>query len=434
MRKLMEANAALETKFLSPAPWKVKFWKQRRILFVFSWLVVGGEETELRLLAKNLDPSRYQLDVVACFRKAGMPEQAHQQLEALGVNVDKTPYTLSFEDTIRYLAHKIPNYDIVVACQAVPDIYPAYEQLAQRPPLIEHGGLVCEALRGPKHFTTRYVGVCQSIRTAAATQMQERTHCARAIPSMVDLSEFDPGQRAEVRASWGITDRVPVFGWVGRLDRKKCVEDFINAAAVTHQQHPEARFIIIGGPDAFMPEYAHELQGLARKLNLLPALGTHEEAILRFLGDRPDVPRLMAGLDAFVWLSHDEGMPHVISEAGAAALPVIATRDNGSEEQITHGETGLFVAHRAPAEVATAMSRLVRSPDLRTRLGGNLRQKVEALYSAEAVVPQWQALFDEVLVEQNLEWQVSPPIIHPASSPKFVSFDPHLTSVNPKFG
>lgn len=56
----------------------------RRVLFVFSWLVVGGEETEVRLLAQNLDPNRYQIDVVGCFRKHNMPEQTHQQLEALG--------------------------------------------------------------------------------------------------------------------------------------------------------------------------------------------------------------------------------------------------------------------------------------------------------------------------------------------------------------
>ena len=81
--------------------------KPIRILFVFAWLVVGGEETEVRLLARTLDPRRYRLDVVACFRKPGMPDQTHRQLEALGVDVDRAPYDLSFEETVDYLAHKI---------------------------------------------------------------------------------------------------------------------------------------------------------------------------------------------------------------------------------------------------------------------------------------------------------------------------------------
>lgn len=363
----------------------------KRILFVFAWLVVGGEETEVRLLAKHLDPTRYRLEVVACFRKPNMPQQTHAQLEALGVPVDRAPYTLSFEDTVAYLRGKIPAYDVVVACQAVGDVYPALVGLPHRPPLIEHGGLVAEALAGPKHFTSRYVGVCATIRDAAASIMPDRPEHALAIPSMVDLAEFDPRQRNSVRRKFGIADDTPLIGWVGRLDRKKRVEDFIRAAALVRQQRPATRFLVIGGPDAFMPQYATELKQLAHELELDDAL--------TFSGDRPDVPRLLSALDVFCWLSRDEGMPHVISEAGAAGLPVIATRDNGSIEQISEGETGLFVPHEDPPAVANAIERLLANPALAHRLGLNLRAKVEREYSAEAVTRRWEALFDEVIAE-----------------------------------
>src|SRR5215212_9373834 len=118
----------------------------RRVLFVFAWLVVGGEETEVRLLAKHLDPARYRLDVVSCLQRPGMPEQTHEQLAALGIEVDRTPYQLSFEETVAYLIRQLPTYDLVVACQAVPDVYPALERCPHGPALIEHGGLVAEAL------------------------------------------------------------------------------------------------------------------------------------------------------------------------------------------------------------------------------------------------------------------------------------------------
>ena len=217
-------------------------------------------------------------------------------------------------------------------------------------------------------------------------------HHALAIPSMVDLSEFDAAQRRGVRREWGVQDDVPVAGWVGRLDRKKRVEDFIRAAAGVHRDYPTVRFVVIGGPDAFMPEYADELQALARDLQL--------QDVLQFLGDRPDVPRLLAGLDIFTWLSRGEGMPHVISEAGAAGLPVIATRDNGSEEQITDRVTGLFVPHEAPAAVARAIEELILNPRLRGYLGQNLRRKVEREYCAAVVTKQWEALFEEVLADR----------------------------------
>jgi len=79
---------------------------------------------------------------------------------------------MSFEDTVKYLERRIAGFDIVVSCQNVADIYPALERMLHRPPLIEHGGLVSEALAGPKQLTTRYVGVCDSIGAAAA----DRTH------------------------------------------------------------------------------------------------------------------------------------------------------------------------------------------------------------------------------------------------------------------
>lgn len=367
--------------------------KPKRILFVFAWLVVGGEETEVRLLAKALDPTEYRIDVVACFRKEGMPDQTHQQLEALGVHVDRTPYTLSFEDTVSYLARKIPRYDVVVSCQNVADIYPALERLHARPPLIEHGGLVSEALAGPKHFTTRYVGVCRSIRDAAASRMEGRETDALEIPSTVDLSEFDPATRSATRRALGIPDDVPLIGWVGRLDRKKRVEDFIEAAALVHRSHPQARFLVIGGPDAFMPDYAEHLQALAKECGL--------GQVLQFLGDRPDVPDLLIGLDILAWLARGEGMPHVIAEAGAASLPVIATQDNGTLEQIEDGVSGLFVPHEDPAAVARATVRLIENKPFRRSLGQALRHHVETHYAVEAVVPQWQKLFDDVIRENT---------------------------------
>jgi glycosyltransferase involved in cell wall biosynthesis len=212
---------------------------------------------------------------------------------------------------------------------------------------------------------------------------------------MVDLEEFDAADRWVVRAELGLGPEALAVGWVGRLDRKKRVEDVIRAAAaVSSRGVTGPRFFIVGGPDAFMPEYEHELRSLATALGL--------DGVLTFLGDRPDVPRLLAGFDAFLWLSRGEGMPHVIAEAGAAGLPVIATEDNGTLQQIEHGLTGLFVPHEDPSAVADALVRLADDRALRARLGAGLHRKVVATYSAGVVVPRWHALFDEVLADHAL--------------------------------
>lgn len=374
---------------VSPQPFSALQVQDRpiRILFVMAWLVVGGEETEVLLLARGLDPARYRIEVLPCLKLDGMTDLTHLQLEAAGVRVDRRAYAMSFEDTIRYIERRMSDFDVVVSCQNVADIYPALERMRHHPPLIEHGGLVSEALAGPKHLTTRYVGVCETIRAAAASRMPDRPHHARAIPSMVDLDAFRPERRGQVRATLGLASDDVLIGWVGRLDRKKRVEDFIQAAAKITD--PRARFVVVGGPDSFMPDYALELRALAQSLGL--------SRRMIFLGDRADVPDLMMAMDIFVWLSRGEGMPHVIAEAGAAGLPVIATADNGAVEQIKEGVTGIFVPHESPGDVARAIDALLQSPDLRQRLGRGLRAHVEKTYAVPVVVQQWEALFAEVL-------------------------------------
>ncbi|GGH10909.1 hypothetical protein GCM10007036_07700 [Alsobacter metallidurans] len=363
-----------------------------RILFVFAWIVVGGEETEVRHLARGLDPRHFRLDVVACFRRQGMPDQSVAQLRALGVDVDETPYSLSFDDTVAYLARKMADYDVVVACQAVQDVYPALRLMERPPPLIEHGGLVSEALAGPKDLTARYVGVCATIRDAAAQRMPGRERHALEIPSMVDLNEVPADAREAARTEMGAGQDDILIGWVGRLDRKKRVEDFVRAAAIVAGREARTRFVVIGGPDAFMPEYAAELKAEAASLGL--------QERLHFLGDRPDVPRLLTGLDIFVWLARGEGMPHVIAEAGVAGLPVVATPDNGVLEQIEPGVSGLFVPHEDPEAAAWAIRRLIEDPALGRDLGRALRRKVETAYSTAALIPRWEALLREVAAER----------------------------------
>lgn len=141
---------------------------------------------------------------------------------------------------------------------------------------------------------------------------------------------------------------------------------------------------------AFMPDYAAALRTLAAPLG---------ERVI-WTGDRADVPDLLVGRVIFCWLSRGKGMPHVIAEAGAAGLPVIATPDNGALQQITDGTSGIFVPHENPAAVAAALRRLLDDALLRRRHGQALQAHVRSSYAAEVVVPQWQALIEEVLAER----------------------------------
>jgi glycosyltransferase involved in cell wall biosynthesis len=327
--------------------------------------------------------------VLSTYRKENMTEQTEQVLREMGVPVDTACYALPHEAKAEYIARQIEReaYDAVVCCQGCRLLYDVFDRLERRPALIEHGGLVSEVFHTPKHYTTAYVGVCRDIRDAAASVMENPENAVE-IPSVVDLTEFSRLHRAGARRQMGVRGDEPLVGWVGRLDPKKRVEDFVEAAGIIGRQRADARFVVIGGIDAFFPEYCDRLVERVAELGLTDRF--------LFMGDRPDVPRLLSGLDVFCWLSRGEGMPHVIAEAGAARLPVVATRDGGTPQQIRDGVSGIFVPHEDPSAVAREVLRLIEQPELRARLGAALREKVVAEYSIEAVLPQWQALLERV--------------------------------------
>lgn len=365
-----------------------------RILFVFAELGVGGEEAELKLLAKHLDPSRYRLDALGCFHREGTPLRTHDELEALGVAVDRTPYRLSFEDTVAYLARKLPGYDIVVSCQNAADIYPALERLHLRPALIEHGRSVDEALAGPKHFTQRYVALGRTVREAAASRMAERARQAIEMPPMAEPDEVSPARRARIRDALGFAPDQPVIGCVSRLAPERHLEDFIEAAALVAQSRPAARFVLVGGSDAGSPHYGDRLKALAAEKGLADAM--------IWLGDRPDCRDLMAAFDILVALPRREGMRHAVVEAGAAGAAVVASSASGAKDWITDGAQGLIVPSAAPAAAAQAIGKLIDDPALRRRIGRAFRHRVLEHHAAPVVARRWEALFEAVLAERRV--------------------------------
>jgi glycosyltransferase involved in cell wall biosynthesis len=363
-----------------------------RVLFVFDWLVVGGEETEVCLLARTLDPRRYEIHVLACFHNGSMSPLTAGRLRAMGVPLDTACYELDDDGRARYIADLIlrGGFEVVVACQGVQHPYRALRLLPPeaRPPLVEHGGIASEVSRNPKDLTAAYVGVSRNITDAARRVMPDPS-LVRLIPSMVNLDEFRGQDRDGARAELGLAPQHRVVGWVGRLDRKKRVEDVVEAAALLLPRLPDARFLLVGGPDAFMPEYEAELKALARARGV--------ESVVVFTGDRADVPRLLCAMDAYTWLSRGEGMPHVVLEAGAARLPVVATRDGGTPDVIEDGQSGLFVPHESPPAVAAALEQVLTERDLAARLGGALRRIVEERYATSAVCDLWESLFAELV-------------------------------------
>src|SRR5581483_459125 len=82
-----------------------------------------------------------------------------------------------------------------------------------------------------------------------------------------------------------------------------------------------------------------------------------------------EVARRLRDSDVLLLPSLDEGLPTVVLEAMASALPVVATDCGGVSEAVRDRREGFLVKPRDAAAMAGAMAALWRDPALRERMG-----------------------------------------------------------------
>ena len=205
------------------------------------------------------------------------------------------------------------------------------------------------------------------------------------------LERFSTGDRLRVRQELGIPDAAPVAAIIGRLQPWKGQDVFMRAAARVAKEMPEARFLIVGG--AAMPgdeAYSAQLRRAARELALPDRVF--------FLGDRQDVPDLLAASNVVVHASTEpEPFGLVIIEAMAAGRAVIASRGGGPSEIIEEGNSGLLTTPGNDEELAAAMLRVLRDDEFRERLSAGGRDRVDACFSFRRMAHELSSVLHEVL-------------------------------------
>lgn len=122
-----------------------------------------------------------------------------------------------------------------------------------------------------------------------------------------------------------------------------------------------------------------------------------------FLGDRTDVPELLAKAQIFILSTNYEGLPISILEAMRAGLPVIATSVNGIPEEVDDGKTGLLVPHADADALASALEKLIRSPDLRQSMGKAGREKFLQEFTIEHMLVKTEAIYRQILKQSPRE-------------------------------
>ena len=205
------------------------------------------------------------------------------------------------------------------------------------------------------------------------------------IRSGIELDRFGHPQRPrnQTRTDWGIPVNAPVVGTVTRLSAQKAPLDFVTAATLVLEQHPDAYFMMVGdGP------LRGDVEALAQEL------GIADRLVLT--GLRRDIPELMAAFDLFTLSSLWEGLPRVLPQAMATGLPIVATAVDGSSEMIEQGVNGLLTPPGEPDRLADAISSLLGDRERMSQMGALNRERVEA-FSATRMVDQIAALYVELL-------------------------------------
>jgi glycosyltransferase involved in cell wall biosynthesis len=178
---------------------------------------------------------------------------------------------------------------------------------------------------------------------------------------------------------------LPLIGLVARYDPMKDHETFLRAASLLIRREPRARFVLVGrGVD----ERNEALVGAMRSLGLNSAV--------HLLGERRDVPMVMAALDLFSLSSaFGEGSPNVVGEAMACGVPCVVT-NVGDAARIV-GETGRVVPPRSPEALADAWWNLLAlGAGERARLGVAARRRIEAGFALPNIVVQYEHLYQEL--------------------------------------
>lgn len=217
-------------------------------------------------------------------------------------------------------------------------------------------------------------------RRAAPPGRIRLVHNGTAIRRFVE----DPSVRSAVRDELGVAS---AFLWLaaGRLVEAKGYPELVEAFHEVHHRRPTARLVIAGaGP------LQDEIHGLVQASGL--------DSIVTLLGPRSDVPALMQAADGLVLSSRWEGLPMVLLEGAASALPIVATAVGGNGEIVEDGVTGLLAPAQNPAALAAAMEKIMRMPAARRRAMGSAgRERVVELFDLQRVVDAWEAIYLERL-------------------------------------
>jgi len=363
-----------------------------RVLYVVGNFVAGGAERHLLELWRRIDRTRFDVEI-ACFRREG---QFLAEVEALGwpvreLRVGRRIYDASGLMGLVRLIHATLRFrpDVIHGYLFGPNLFAVLAGRACGVRAVVVAKRNVDAFETPRQvrvqrlahrWATHVTAVSETVAATVEALGVPRERIT-VIPNGVDASRFDGG--AGDRSLFGFNGHGPLIGSVGCLEARKDYGTLIEALAALRARGLEFRAAIVGD--------GRERAALEARVREL-GLGGY----VTFLGERPDVERLLPAMDVFVLSSREEGIPNALLEAMAAGRASVATAVGGTPEVLEDGETGWLVPARAPAALAAALAAALTDPAEATRRGEAARRYARERLSIDAMARRHEAFYAKV--------------------------------------
>ncbi|HKA88067.1 MAG TPA: glycosyltransferase family 4 protein [Haliangiales bacterium] len=203
----------------------------------------------------------------------------------------------------------------------------------------------------------------------------------------VPLDRFDPA-RADgraIRAALALRPEDVLFVSAGRLVREKGFVELADAAGRARDRDPRVRVAIAGPLDEDKADcLSPDEMARARAAGVL------------FVGERTDMPDVLAAADAAVLPSWREGLPRFLMEAAAMGKPLLASDVRGCREVVDPPRGGALVPVRSAPAWADALVALAADPAARGAIGAYNRARALEEYDIRAVIRRLEAVYREL--------------------------------------
>jgi glycosyltransferase involved in cell wall biosynthesis len=221
------------------------------------------------------------------------------------------------------------------------------------------------------------------------------------VPCGFDPDEFAPQDPRIARERLGWPQDEFIVLQLGRMVRRKGVENVVRAVAALKRRRVKARLCVVGG-ESEVPDPAATPE-IGRLMAVAEGLGVADR--VRFIGrrGRDELPVHYAASDVFVTTPWYEPFGITPVEAMACARPVIGSAVGGIKATVVDGETGFLVPPEDPEALADRLALLKRRPALARRLGEAGYARARRAYTWRRVVRSLCACYSELAARGRRE-------------------------------